>query len=52
MFHDIYHIDAYRIKSKDLLNLGWNEIISDFKNIIIVEWAERVEKIIPKMPYG
>ena len=47
-FHDIYHIDAYRIKEKGLLNLGWKEITADKKNVIIIEWAERVKKIIPK----
>jgi len=30
------------------LDLGWKEIIKDKKNIIIIEWAERVKKIIPK----
>jgi tRNA threonylcarbamoyladenosine biosynthesis protein TsaE len=44
----IYHIDAYRIKEKDILNLGWEEIISDPDNLIVVEWAERIKKIIPK----
>jgi len=48
MFHDVYHIDAYRIDAKDLLNLGWKEIIAEPKNIIIIEWADRVKKIIPK----
>jgi len=42
-----YHIDAYRIKNNDLLALGWKEMIADKNNIIIVEWAERVKKIIP-----
>lgn len=46
--HGIYHIDAYRINDKDLLNLGWEEIVADEKNIIIVEWSERVKKILPK----
>lgn len=45
---NIYHIDAYRINEKDLLNLGWEEIIAGNKNITIVEWAERVKKILPK----
>ena len=45
---DIYHIDAYRIKDKDLLNLGWKEIIADPKNIVVIEWADRVKKIVPK----
>ena len=45
---NIYHIDAYRINENDLLNLGWEELISNPKNIIIVEWSERVKKILPK----
>jgi len=47
-YNNTYHIDAYRIKDKDLLELGWKEIIADKKNVIIIEWAERVRKIIPK----
>jgi len=43
-----YHVDAYRIGSDDMLNLGWEEIISGKENIIIVEWAERLESIIPE----
>lgn len=45
---NIYHIDAYRVEAEDVLNLGWEEIIYDPKNIIIVEWAERIKKILPK----
>ena len=51
MIHDlrfVYHFDAYRVDEKDVLNLGWEEIIADKKNVVIVEWAERIEKIIPK----
>lgn len=43
-----YHIDCYRIKDKDLLELDFKEIISQSKNIIVIEWAERVKKILPK----
>lgn len=50
-YEHIYHIDAYRIKDKDLLELGWEEMLADNPpaggNIIIIEWAERVRKIIP-----
>lgn len=45
---NIYHVDAYRVKTKDVLNLGWEEIVADPNNIIIVEWADRIKKIIPK----
>lgn len=44
----IYHIDAYRVGPKDILDLGWEEIIANKNNIIIVEWAERIKNIIPK----
>ncbi len=43
----IYHIDAYRIESTDMLELSWEEIVSDYSNVIIVEWAERIRDIIP-----
>lgn len=46
--NNIFHFDAYRVKDKDILNLGWKEIISDKKNIIIIEWADRIKKIIPR----
>lgn len=45
---NIYHMDAYRVGEKDVLNIGWEEIIADKKNIVIVEWAERIRKMIPK----
>jgi tRNA threonylcarbamoyladenosine biosynthesis protein TsaE len=44
---NIYHIDAYRINEEDLLNLGWKEIVADKKNVVIVEWSERIKKILP-----
>lgn len=45
---DIYHIDAYRVKAKDILNLGWKEMLAEKENIIIIEWADRIRKIIPR----
>lgn len=44
----IYHIDAYRIEAKDLLELGWKDFAGKPNSIVIIEWAERVKKIIPK----
>ena len=40
---DAYHIDAYRVGPKDILDLGWKEIIAGKYNIAIVEWAERIQ---------
>lgn len=42
-----YHIDAYRIKSADLLKLGFAEIIKDPANIVLIEWADIVKDILP-----
>lgn len=45
---DTYHADAYRVRPKDILELGWEEIISDRNNVIIIEWAERIKRIVPE----
>ncbi|MBI4992396.1 MAG: tRNA (adenosine(37)-N6)-threonylcarbamoyltransferase complex ATPase subunit type 1 TsaE [Candidatus Harrisonbacteria bacterium] len=48
-FHHAYHFDLYRIqKPKELLDLGFKKIISDPHNILLIEWPERVKKILPK----
>lgn len=48
----LYHIDCYRLdKKKDLLDLGFKEIISDPKNIVVVEWADKAKEIMPKNIY-
>lgn len=48
-FLNFYHIDCYRIqKPKEILALGFKEIISNPKNIVAIEWAGRIKKIIPK----
>lgn len=45
---DFYHFDAYRISDKDLPLLGFEEIIREDKNIVVVEWSENIRKSIPK----
>ncbi len=48
-FKRLIHIDAYRLnKKEEMIHLGWNEIISDNENIIIIEWPEKIEGLIPK----
>jgi tRNA threonylcarbamoyladenosine biosynthesis protein TsaE len=44
---NIYHIDAYRINSKDLLELGFKDFAEKPNTITILEWPERVKKLIP-----
>jgi tRNA threonylcarbamoyladenosine biosynthesis protein TsaE len=48
-FKKFYHIDCYRIeKPKEILNLGFKEIIKNPGNLVFIEWPERIRKIIPK----
>lgn len=48
-YKNIYHIDCYRTKkSKELLDLGLKEILNNPKNIVLIEWSERIKKILPK----
>jgi tRNA threonylcarbamoyladenosine biosynthesis protein TsaE len=48
-FTHLIHIDAYRLESStELLNLGWHDIELDPKHLILIEWPEKVEDILPK----
>lgn len=48
-FAHLIHIDAYRLESSlELLSLGWQKIISDPKNLILIEWPEKVKDIMPE----
>ncbi len=43
-----FHMDAYRLESeKELLNIGWEEIIGNENNIVFIEWPEKIAKSIP-----
>ncbi len=46
-FLNFYHIDCYRIKKpREILNLGFKEIITDPQNVVAIEWANRIRKIL------
>ncbi len=48
-YGNFYHFDCYRIeKPREILSLGFKEIISNPKNIVAIEWAEKIEDILPK----
>src|SRR3989338_2255941 len=43
----LYHIDCYRLNNhKDLLSLGIKDILKDKENIVLIEWPERIKKIL------
>lgn len=44
----LVHIDAYRLSSReDLETIGFEELVQDRKNLIFIEWPERVFSIFP-----
>jgi tRNA threonylcarbamoyladenosine biosynthesis protein TsaE len=46
---NLYHFDWYRIKKpKEIINLGFQKIISNPQNIVAIEWAEKFKKLLPK----
>ena len=48
-FENVFHFDAYRLKNeRELLHLGWEEIIGGKENLIFIEWPENIIKVMPK----
>lgn len=47
-FKQLVHIDAYRLESgTDLAHLGFDELMKDSNNLILLEWPERVNGALP-----
>ena len=45
----LVHIDLYRINSaKELKSINLREYWLDPQNLVIIEWAEKIKKILPK----
>ena len=46
---NFYHFDCYRLnESEEILHLGFEEIIADSKNIVAIEWPEKISNLLPK----
>jgi len=47
-FSRLVHIDAYRLETgSDLASLGFDELMQDAGNLILLEWPERVADALP-----
>jgi tRNA threonylcarbamoyladenosine biosynthesis protein TsaE len=44
---EVNHIDAYRLGSKDLIELGFKDFTGRRNVITIIEWPEKIKRIIP-----
>ncbi len=48
-FKNLIHVDAYRLeKESELLHLGWEKIIEEPENLVLIEWPENVPGAIPE----
>lgn len=48
-FKNVFHVDAYRLKkTKNLEAIGFREVLANPENIVLIEWAENIKKILPK----
>ncbi|MBD3300212.1 MAG: tRNA (adenosine(37)-N6)-threonylcarbamoyltransferase complex ATPase subunit type 1 TsaE [Candidatus Moranbacteria bacterium] len=48
-YKNLYHIDCYRLEDeKEILNLGFRELVEDKASLLIIEWADKINKILPK----
>lgn len=46
--YPVFHIDFYRLENEaDIESTGWLDYF-DYNGIIIIEWANRVKKLLPK----
>ena len=47
-FARLIHIDVYRLEGlRDIEMLGWKELVADPRNLIFVEWPERIAGAVP-----
>ncbi len=45
----LYHIDCYRLRDhKDATPIGIKEILKEKENFVLIEWPERISKILPR----
>lgn len=45
----LYHVDLYRLENDyQIKNLGLEEIINNPNNLVLIEWAEKIGKYLPK----
>lgn len=48
-YKNFYHIDAYRLENPaELLELGFKDLIKNPENLIVIEWANKIKKLLPR----
>ena len=48
-YNTVYHVDLYRVRSfKELMPLGFKNILANPRNIVLIEWADIIRHQLPK----
>jgi len=49
VYRRLYHFDCYRLKSYEAFKaLGFEDIIADPKNLVVIEWGDLIREHLPK----
>lgn len=48
VFSSLVHIDAYRLHPEEVHTIAWDRYANDPKNLILVEWPEKMGDAFPK----
>ena len=49
-FRNVFHLDAYRLhKLSELQALELEPVMLNSKNIVLIEWAERIKRALPRL---
>ncbi|MDE1970787.1 MAG: tRNA (adenosine(37)-N6)-threonylcarbamoyltransferase complex ATPase subunit type 1 TsaE [Patescibacteria group bacterium] len=49
VFKRLYHVDCYRLESyEDLRALGFEDILNDPKNLVVIEWGNMIREHLPQ----
>ena len=52
-FTQFFHVDAYRLKRpQELVRLGFKEILADPRHLVLIEWADKLKKLLPRNLVG
>ncbi len=44
----VYHFDFYRMDTaEEVIQIGWEEYLDDSSAVVIVEWADKFEELLP-----
>ncbi len=48
----VYHVDGYRLKApSEALDLGLDDILSEPDSVVLIEWPERLGKLLPVLSH-